>query len=58
MLALSTIAEAKNIMTSVIEHQQTQIPAGTWEADIAGERHAAEVSLRPMYDPTSARVRA
>jgi 4-methylaminobutanoate oxidase (formaldehyde-forming) len=31
--------------------------AGTWEVDIAGERHAAEVSLRPMYDPTSARVR-
>jgi 4-methylaminobutanoate oxidase (formaldehyde-forming) len=32
--------------------------AGSWEVDIAGERHAAEVSLRPMYDPTSARVRA
>jgi glycine cleavage system aminomethyltransferase T len=34
------------------------LDAGTWEVDIAGERHAAEVSLRPMYDPTSARVRA
>jgi 4-methylaminobutanoate oxidase (formaldehyde-forming) len=34
------------------------LAAGTWEVDIAGERHAAEVSLRPMYDPTSARVRA
>jgi 4-methylaminobutanoate oxidase (formaldehyde-forming) len=33
------------------------LEAGTWEVDIAGERHAAEVSLRPMYDPTSARVR-
>ena len=31
---------------------------GTWEVDVAGTRHAAEVSLRPMYDPTSARVRA
>jgi glycine cleavage system aminomethyltransferase T/glycine/D-amino acid oxidase-like deaminating enzyme len=33
------------------------LEAGTWEVDIAGERYAAEVSLRPMYDPTSARVR-
>jgi glycine cleavage system aminomethyltransferase T/glycine/D-amino acid oxidase-like deaminating enzyme len=33
------------------------LDAGTWEVDIAGDRHAAEVSLRPMYDPTSARVR-
>ncbi|HEY3528144.1 MAG TPA: FAD-dependent oxidoreductase [Nocardioides sp.] len=31
--------------------------AGRWEVDIAGERYAAEVSLRPLYDPTSARVR-
>ena len=34
------------------------LDAGSWEVDIAGERWAAEVSLRPMYDPTSARVRA
>jgi glycine cleavage system aminomethyltransferase T len=34
------------------------LEGGTWEVDIAGERFAAEVSLRPMYDPTSARVRA
>ncbi|WP_343907234.1 FAD-dependent oxidoreductase [Nocardioides aquiterrae] len=34
------------------------LSAGTWEVDVAGTRHAAEVSLRPMYDPTSARVRA
>jgi glycine cleavage system aminomethyltransferase T/glycine/D-amino acid oxidase-like deaminating enzyme len=33
------------------------LDAGTWQVDIAGDRHAAEVSLRPMYDPTSARVR-
>jgi glycine cleavage system aminomethyltransferase T/glycine/D-amino acid oxidase-like deaminating enzyme len=33
------------------------LDAGAWEVDIAGERYAAEVSLRPMYDPTSARVR-
>jgi glycine cleavage system aminomethyltransferase T/glycine/D-amino acid oxidase-like deaminating enzyme len=30
---------------------------GRWQVDVAGTRHAAEVSLRPMYDPTSARVR-
>jgi 4-methylaminobutanoate oxidase (formaldehyde-forming) len=30
---------------------------GSWEVDIAGRRYDAEVSLRPMYDPTSARVR-
>jgi glycine cleavage system aminomethyltransferase T/glycine/D-amino acid oxidase-like deaminating enzyme len=34
------------------------LDAGTWEVDIAGERHDISVSLRPMYDPTSARVRA
>jgi 4-methylaminobutanoate oxidase (formaldehyde-forming) len=33
------------------------LAAGRWEVDVAGNRHAAEVSLRPMYDPTSARVR-
>jgi 4-methylaminobutanoate oxidase (formaldehyde-forming) len=29
-----------------------------WEVDIGGRRYDAEVSLRPMYDPGSARVRA
>ena len=29
---------------------------GAWEVDVAGTRYPAEVSLRPMYDPTSARV--
>lgn len=29
-----------------------------WEVDIAGVRHPVEVSLRPMYDPTSARIKA
>ena len=33
------------------------ITSGQWEVDVAGTRHAAEVSLRPMYDPTSARIR-
>ena len=33
------------------------LAAGTWEVDVAGVRHPVEVSLRPMYDPTSARIR-
>ena len=33
------------------------LAAGTWEVDVAGVRHPAEVSLRPMYDPTSARIK-
>jgi 4-methylaminobutanoate oxidase (formaldehyde-forming) len=34
------------------------LAAGAWEVEVAGSLHVAEVSLRPMYDPTSARVRA
>ncbi|KGN39304.1 GcvT family protein [Knoellia subterranea] len=30
---------------------------GAWEVDIAGTLHPATVSLRPLYDPTSERVR-
>ena len=33
------------------------LKAGTWEVDIAGVRHPVEVSLRPMYDPTSSRIK-
>jgi len=29
---------------------------GAWEVDVAGTRHDARVSLRPLYDPTSSRV--
>lgn len=32
------------------------ITSGTWEVDIAGTRHAARASLKPMYDPTNARI--
>ena len=34
------------------------LSSGAWEVDVADRRYPAEVSLRPMYDPTSARVRA
>jgi 4-methylaminobutanoate oxidase (formaldehyde-forming) len=30
---------------------------GTWEVDVAGARYPVEMSLKPLYDPTSARVR-
>ncbi|MBI1383856.1 MAG: FAD-dependent oxidoreductase [Rhizobiales bacterium] len=35
-----------------------QVLASRYEVDVAGRRVAAEASLKPMYDPTSARVRA
>ncbi len=33
------------------------LDAGTWEVDIAGVRHPAVASIRPLYDPRSERVR-
>ncbi|MEO5854377.1 MAG: FAD-dependent oxidoreductase [Nocardioides sp.] len=33
------------------------LAAGRWQVDVAGTRHDATTSLRPLYDPTSARVR-
>jgi glycine cleavage system aminomethyltransferase T/glycine/D-amino acid oxidase-like deaminating enzyme len=37
---------------------QAWIDAGTWSVDIARTRHPATASLRPLYDPTNARIRA
>ncbi len=34
------------------------IEAGHYEVEVAGERFAARVSLRPLYDPTGERVKA
>jgi 4-methylaminobutanoate oxidase (formaldehyde-forming) len=34
------------------------LAAGDWTIDIAGRRYAAVASLRPMYDPDGARIRA
>ena len=34
------------------------LAAGTWEVDIAGTKHPATASLRPLYDPKSERVRS
>lgn len=33
------------------------IDAGRWEVDIAGVRYPAKVSLRPLYDPSGARIK-
>jgi 4-methylaminobutanoate oxidase (formaldehyde-forming) len=30
---------------------------GTWEVDVAGTRHPVQVSLRPMYDAASERIK-
>ncbi len=37
---------------------QAWIDSGRWEVDIAGTRYPAIASLRPLYDPTMARIRA
>ncbi len=37
---------------------QQYLDSASWEVDIATTRYPARVSLRPMYDPTSARVKA
>jgi 4-methylaminobutanoate oxidase (formaldehyde-forming) len=34
------------------------LATGTWEVDVAGRRVPAVASLRPMYDPDNARIRA
>jgi 4-methylaminobutanoate oxidase (formaldehyde-forming) len=34
------------------------VETGRWEIEIAGRRHAARASLRPLYDPDLVRVRA
>ncbi len=34
------------------------ISSGDWEIEIAGQRHEARASLRPLYDPKGERVRS
>ena len=34
------------------------VPQGRYEVDVAGARHAVTVSLRPLFDPAGARIRA
>jgi len=37
---------------------QAYLDAGTWSVEIAGKEYPAVASLKPLYDPTNARVRA
>jgi 4-methylaminobutanoate oxidase (formaldehyde-forming) len=37
---------------------QAWLDAGTWDVEIAGRRHPAITSLRPLYDPKNERIRA
>ena len=34
------------------------VTAGRYEIEVAGVRYPAEASLRPLYDPTSSRIKA
>jgi 4-methylaminobutanoate oxidase (formaldehyde-forming) len=34
------------------------VEGGIWEVDIGGVRYPARASLKPMYDPTNARIKA
>ena len=34
------------------------LSSGCWQVDIAGRKYPATVSMRPMYDPDNARIRA
>jgi 4-methylaminobutanoate oxidase (formaldehyde-forming) len=36
---------------------QAFLDAGTWEVEIATQRHAIVASIAPLYDPTGSRVR-
>ncbi|MDD9907638.1 MAG: FAD-dependent oxidoreductase [Rhodospirillaceae bacterium] len=63
--AISSAAYGHTLGASVgmgyVEHEggvdKAYLEAGSFEVDIAGERVPAEASLRPFYDPTSARVK-
>lgn len=37
---------------------QKYLDSGTWEVDIANRRYPAVASIRPLYDPTNAKVKA
>jgi glycine cleavage system aminomethyltransferase T/glycine/D-amino acid oxidase-like deaminating enzyme len=37
---------------------QSWLDSGEWTVDVAGQRHSARASLKPLYDPTNARVMA
>jgi 4-methylaminobutanoate oxidase (formaldehyde-forming) len=34
------------------------VKSGSWEIEVAGERHPAMASLQPLYDPKGERIRS
>ncbi len=50
-VALGYVAHAGGVSAQFVD-------SGNYEIEIAGERHAARASLRPMYDPRAERVKA
>jgi 4-methylaminobutanoate oxidase (formaldehyde-forming) len=55
-----TLGGAVGLVMAEAEEPVTKafVDAGRWEVDIAGTRYPAAVSLRPMYDPENARIKA
>ena len=56
--ALAELAEsikAQGLMQPILTRP---LGAGRYEIEIAGRRHGARPSLRPLYDPEGARIRA
>jgi glycine cleavage system aminomethyltransferase T/glycine/D-amino acid oxidase-like deaminating enzyme len=47
--------EAERVPGGVIDAKS--IAAARWDVEIAGSRHAATVSLRPLYDPDNRKIR-
>ena len=47
--------EADRVPGGVIDAKS--IAAARWDVEIAGSRHAATVSLRPLYDPDNQKIR-
>ena len=50
-LGLAYLERAEGVDAAFVEN-------GAYEAEIAGDRFPATVSLKPLYDPTGARIRA
>lgn len=56
-----TLGGAVGLAMVEVEHgsfvDKAYLDSGVWEVDIAGTRYPAEVSLKPMYDPSNARIK-
>ncbi len=37
---------------------QSWLDSGEWTVDVAGTQYPARASLKPLYDPTNARIRS